>query len=127
MTRHGARKLLAWASPRGSQQPRGSPGGEEVLAAAELKIAAGGVSARAYDMALSLGCWSKGLDCWTVNPELFHHHRMGGAGYSQIGVVNGDVQVSEHDYTWNIGWSARCNAERKDGELRRCLPQGDDP
>ena len=69
-----------------------------------------------------------------------HHHRMGGHGYSQIDGVNGENHVLEHDYTWNMKYSARCNSgggfggdggrkrSRIEGTvgLKQCLPRPDD-
>ncbi|RDA88590.1 hypothetical protein CP532_5900 [Ophiocordyceps camponoti-leonardi (nom. inval.)] len=43
----------------------------------------------AYDVAILDACRDKGLRCWTVNPELFHHVQ----GRSDIG----DIDRSDHD------------------------------
>ena len=64
-------------------------------------------------------------------PEFFHHHRtVGEVDIDRQG--NGSVQRKDlewwrgvHKYTYNVEWSARCNAAKageKLGERWQCLP-----
>lgn len=56
-----------------------------------------------------------------------HHHRQGGGKYSSIDPP-GEGAISENDYTWNMEWSARCNADKwRKEELVQCLPKPQDP
>ncbi|MCJ1259563.1 hypothetical protein MMC24_007402 [Lignoscripta atroalba] len=101
VTRHGAQKIIDWAADERTG---------------------------AYDLQLGQGCFYKHLTCLTSNPELIHHHREGGHGYSQIDGANGVNRVLKHDYTWNVKYSARCNSRKgKEGEeLTQCLPRPED-
>ncbi|MCJ1350942.1 MAG: hypothetical protein MMC33_000924 [Icmadophila ericetorum] len=106
LTRTGAQRMLNWSTPSLTPSP---------------------VLSSAFDLHLSTGCFNRRIDCVTVNPEIMHHHRQGGGKYSSIDEP-GEGVISEHDYTWNIEWSARCNRDmwRKE-ELVQCLPGPDDP
>ncbi|MCJ1476692.1 hypothetical protein MMC13_005360 [Lambiella insularis] len=112
VTRAGAAQLLALSPPFSAAKPDPHP--------AEA-------TAPAWDLQLSGACAQGRVRCVTVNPELMHHHRMGGRGFSAIGEANGEERVSEHDYTWNVGWSARCNVGRWGDGMKRCLPGEEDP
>jgi hypothetical protein len=50
---------------------------------------------RAYDVAILMACRDKGLRCWTVNPELFHH--MPGKGL--IGGLDNNPDIPPVDAT----------------------------
>ena len=72
------------------------------------------------DVTLSIACRGP-LKCITVNPELFHHHRMAGHLTSEIGSVNGNNETQELNATSNIRYSARCNSGFDDEHLVQCL------
>ncbi|KAL1622816.1 hypothetical protein SLS54_004836 [Diplodia seriata] len=91
-----------------------------------------------------------GLRCVSVAPELFHHQRLvsgDGKGSSMVedmnwGIEEGDgvdgelksrkrkkiktdkglARGGQRFITFNIMYSARCNAEKGDGELVECMP-----
>lgn len=53
-------------------------------------------------------CQAEFLLCVTVNPELFHHHKKGGAVASEIAVVEGWAELAAPpplDFTANIQYS----------------------
>ncbi len=58
-------------------------------------------------------CRAGFLVCVTINPELFHHHKKAGKRSSEIAAWEGWEALSapsEVEYTANIRYSARCNA-----------------
>lgn len=87
--------------------------------------------AQKFDLALHIQC--KGLDmlCVAPAPGVMHHHKVDGQR-SLSG--NGNKNDGKHDlgwwrykhkYTYNIDWSARCNAERvgeRIGDKWQCMP-----
>ncbi|CAK1368323.1 hypothetical protein CB0940_11015 [Cercospora beticola] len=94
--------------------------------------------ADSFDTALHIDCVGKAHRCVAPVPQLFHHHRVTGgkvssgkeASAGNDGAVQNMVWYrKKHKYTYNIEWSARCNAigaGEKVGERWQCLPgQGD--
>lgn len=73
---------------------------------------------QAFDLWLHSRCRSRELRCFTVNPEMFHHHVAGGLAASLVN--EGLVSDGARNYTENILYSARCNVERGDDELVSC-------
>ncbi|KAI7153763.1 hypothetical protein KC349_g8146 [Hortaea werneckii] len=84
---------------------------------------------RAFDFTLHRDCKGLHQRCTAPVPELFHHHKV--IGEKSIG-VEGEVvpqdlawYQNQHMWTFNIEWSARCNAagtgEKVSGR-RRCMP-----
>ncbi|KAH8893447.1 hypothetical protein GQ53DRAFT_822129 [Thozetella sp. PMI_491] len=89
-----------------------------ITANAALKIyqaASKGVD-RIITIELREMCRKGHLRCFTVSPELFHHHKKAGEVSSEIAVVEGwdDLATTEKvGYTANIRYSARCNSQNK--------------
>jgi len=87
--------------------------------------------AQTFDLALHMDCKGGVHRCVAPVPEVMHHHKV--AGQKSIGYV-GNVDDGQHDldwwrrvhkYTFNIQWSARCNAAgggEKLGDRWQCLP-----
>ena len=85
------------------------------------------------DMALHIDCKGLKQRCTVVVPELMHHHRVdGGRAITDDGEDKNDTQTQDlawwrtkHKYTYNIEWSARCNAAWSGeslGDRWQCLP-----
>ena len=84
-----------------------------------------------FDLAIHIDC--KGLKhrCMAPVPALMHHHRVKGQKSIQL---SGDQNDGKHDFSWwrdkhkytyNIQWSARCNAAgtgEKLGDRWQCMP-----
>ncbi|WPH01363.1 Hypothetical protein R9X50_00420500 [Acrodontium crateriforme] len=88
------------------------------------------------DTKLHIDCKGLAHRCMAPVPELFHHHRV--TGQARIGepgaIPAGKEDLAwwraSHKYTYNVEWSARCNAMESgdlvDGKWQ-CLPaEGDD-
>ncbi|KAK3683133.1 hypothetical protein LTR37_020520 [Vermiconidia calcicola] len=84
-----------------------------------------------FDIALHTGC--KGLEhrCVVPAPALLHHHKVTGdqsilnSAAEQNGARDLPWWRGQHTYTYNIEWSARCNAGRvgeKIGDRWQCMP-----
>ncbi|OJD37671.1 glycosyltransferase family 25 protein [Diplodia corticola] len=128
VTRHGAARILEMA------------GGENGGAAFDNELGAG--------CAMGEEGKKPGLRCVSVAPELFHHQRVvdggDGRGGSLVEGMNWGEEAEEAEgelksrmrkkvkagegvgerrsITLNIMYSARCNAEKGDGELVECMP-----
>ena len=78
----------------------------------------------AFDIELTDACAYGNLRCLTVNPELMHDQVMQGG---QGSLINSKKPGSAKKYedmipvTWNIRYSARCNAGFEPGNLQQCL------
>lgn len=75
-----------------------------------------------FDLALHDTCKDLDLRCIAPVPALMHHHRVTG---NSEGKSNLSWWRERHKYTYNVQWSARCNAARvgeKLGERWQCLP-----
>lgn len=86
-----------------------------------------------FDMALHIDCVGKAHRCVAPVPQLFHHHQVDGE--RAISSSGGDElqdmtwYESKHKYTFNIEWSARCNAAHVGENVSdrwQCLPNKDD-
>ncbi|KAL1626911.1 hypothetical protein SLS54_002449 [Diplodia seriata] len=73
---------------------------------------------QAFDLWMHSRCRSRELRCFTVNPEMFHHHVAAGLPSSLVN--EGQVGGSGKNYTENIMYSARCNWDRPDDKLVSC-------
>lgn len=84
-----------------------------------------------FDLALHIDC--KGLvhRCVAPTPPLMHHHRVFGqksiveAGTQNDGLHDLDWWRHQHKYTYNVEWSARCNAAgagEQLGDRWQCMP-----
>ena len=84
-----------------------------------------------FDVALHIGC--KGLEhkCVVPAPALMHHHKVAGQGSIVNSAAEQNVAYDlpwwrdQHKYTYNIEWSARCNAAQvgeKLGDRWQCMP-----
>lgn len=92
-----------------------------------------GAGHKAYDVLILLGCRDKGLRCWTVNPELFHHV----PGSSIIDTQQGNTvlppvdraakdQIQQRGETPNINcgfWKGEFSFEEDDGARLGWLQQ----
>lgn len=87
-----------------------------------------------FDNLLSEDCSSGKVRCVAPAPELFHHQQvLGEKPINEAG--NRSSQGLEwykqhHKYSYNIEWSARCNAAEvgeRIGDRWQCLPNKDDP
>ncbi|GIZ49761.1 hypothetical protein CKM354_001278800 [Cercospora kikuchii] len=90
--------------------------------------------ADSFDTALHIDCVGKAHRCVAPVPQLFHHHRVTGgkvsSGKEALAGNDGIAQDmawyrTKQKYTYNIEWSARCNAigaGEKVGERWQCLP-----
>lgn len=112
-----------------------------------LEAAGSGGGGAAFDnevgAACAMGEKRGGLRCVSVAPEVVHHQRVIGGGESSIvdgmnwaeGELKrkveqekearksgGEEREERRFVTFNIMYSARCNAERGDGELVQCMP-----
>ena len=86
--------------------------------------------AQTIDYSLHVACKGLSQRCFAPVPEIMHHHKV--QGEKKIGVVGEEDRdhstawpVHRHRYTFNIQYSARCNAEgvgEWNGERRQCLP-----
>jgi hypothetical protein len=79
----------------------------------------------AYDVRMHHGCADDALDCVVVVPEVMHHQRAVGAkSLSRTeALVMGRLRGNgKRKFTHNIRHSARCNWDRRDGDLVQCLP-----
>ena len=85
------------------------------------------------DMALHIDCKGLKQRCTVVLPEVMHHHRVdGGRAITDNGEDKNDTRKRDlawwemrHKYTYNVEWSARCNAARSGespGDRWQCLP-----
>ena len=91
-------------------------------ASAARIVARADVGVEAFDIWLHLRCKTGALRCLTANPELFHHHEMGGARDSLINGRSADVSDSDLvERTENIWHSARCNSRRRARTLVECM------
>lgn len=75
---------------------------------------------QAFDLWMHTRCRNRELRCFSVNPEMFHHHVAAGLPSS---LVNEDMPVTDaggKNYTENIMYSARCNWNRPDDHLVSC-------
>ncbi|OJD33873.1 glycosyltransferase family 25 protein [Diplodia corticola] len=73
---------------------------------------------QAFDLWMHSRCRSRELRCFTVNPEMFHHHVAAGLPSSLVN--EGQVGGSGKNYTENIMYSARCNWDKPDDQLVSC-------
>ncbi|KAI7493900.1 hypothetical protein KC357_g861 [Hortaea werneckii] len=73
--------------------------------------------AKAIDTRMGRACKNGTMRCFTVNPELIHHHIPAGQAPSEIQTKQ---DVSAQAWTPNILHSARCNLDRGDDELVSC-------
>lgn len=84
-----------------------------------------------FDLALHIDC--KGLvhRCVAPVPAMMHHHRVTGqkalvkAGNQDDGIHDLHWWRHQHKYTYNVEWSARCNAAgvgEKLGDRWQCMP-----
>ncbi|KAI7408317.1 hypothetical protein KC328_g115 [Hortaea werneckii] len=73
--------------------------------------------AKAIDTRMGRACKNGTMRCFTVNPELLHHHIPAGQAPSEIQTKQ---DVSAQAWTPNILHSARCNLDRGDDELVSC-------
>ncbi|KAI5358448.1 hypothetical protein Slin15195_G108970 [Septoria linicola] len=91
-----------------------------------------------FDNAVHIDCVGRVHRCVAPVPQLFHHHQVvGEKASSSEGKQDESVAVQDlkwyrtrHRYTYNIEWSARCNAAgvgEKLGEKWQCLPGKYDP
>ncbi|KAK8197313.1 hypothetical protein IWZ00DRAFT_167774 [Phyllosticta capitalensis] len=77
---------------------------------------------QAWDMWMHTRCRAHELRCFSVNPELFHHHVPAASQDLQHSLVNVNLQgEGTHNYTANIRYSARCNWDKSDDELISCM------
>ncbi|EKG11920.1 hypothetical protein MPH_10964 [Macrophomina phaseolina MS6] len=73
---------------------------------------------QAFDLWMHTRCRNRELRCFTVNPEMFHHHIAAGLPSSLVN--EGQVDNGGKNYTENIMYSARCNWNRPDDQLISC-------
>ncbi|KAB2574511.1 hypothetical protein BFW01_g4157 [Lasiodiplodia theobromae] len=73
---------------------------------------------QAFDLWLHTRCRNRELRCFTVNPEMFHHHIAAGLPSSLVN--EGQVGSGGKNYTENIMYSARCNWNKSDDNLVSC-------
>ncbi|KAK7701432.1 hypothetical protein SLS57_011717 [Botryosphaeria dothidea] len=73
---------------------------------------------QAFDLWMHTRCRNRELRCFTVNPEMFHHHVAAGLPSSLVN--EGQVDNGGKNYTENIMYSARCNWNRPDDQLVSC-------
>ncbi|RMY87014.1 hypothetical protein D0861_05591 [Hortaea werneckii] len=73
--------------------------------------------AKAIDTRMGRACKNGTMRCFTINPELIHHHIPAGQAPSEIQTKQ---DVSAQAWTPNILHSARCNLDRGDDELVSC-------
>ena len=82
----------------------------------------------AFDVEMNNACGGD-LRCLTVQPELFHQQRMVGGRGSLIGEADegkhGEM-AGERPVTFNIRYSARCNAGHNNSDIVQCLPGSED-
>ncbi|RDA95810.1 hypothetical protein CP533_5217 [Ophiocordyceps camponoti-saundersi (nom. inval.)] len=64
---------------------------------------------QAYDIAILEGCRDKGLRCWSINPELFHHIQ----GPSAIGDVDRDADSDWGQHMGPVDAVARTQADQR--------------
>ncbi|KAK5169029.1 uncharacterized protein LTR77_006338 [Saxophila tyrrhenica] len=87
--------------------------------------------AQKFDLALHIQC--KGLDmlCLAPAPGVMHHHKVEGQRSLLSEGTKGDGKHDlgwwryRHKYTYNVEWSARCNAEHvgeRVGDRWQCMP-----
>ena len=83
-----------------------------------------------FDFALHVKCKGQELRCAAPVPALMHHHKVVGETsilHSSAGDVKEDLAWwrNSHKYTYNIEYSARCNAEHVGEQLDdrwQCMP-----
>lgn len=92
--------------------------------------------AQRFDLTLHIDCKGLQLRCMAPVPEVFHHHQVEGG--QSLG-KSGNLDSTEHDlnwwrtrhkYTYNVEWSARCQAGQggeKLGDKWQCMPGKYDP
>lgn len=89
-----------------------------------------------FDNAVHIDCIGGGHRCVAPVPQLFHHHQVKGERASSSESQQDDVVQdmswyrTKHKYTYNIEWSARCNAAKVGeqlGDKWQCLPGKYDP
>ncbi|KAI7222892.1 hypothetical protein KC333_g822 [Hortaea werneckii] len=73
--------------------------------------------AKAIDTRMGRACKDGTMRCFTINPELIHHHIPAGKAPSEIQTKQ---DVSAQAWTPNILHSARCNLDRGEDELVSC-------
>ncbi|KAI7236755.1 hypothetical protein KC330_g3529 [Hortaea werneckii] len=73
--------------------------------------------AKAIDTRMGRACKDGTMRCFTINPELIHHHIPAGQAPSEIQTKQ---DVSVQAWTPNILHSTRCNLDRGDDELVSC-------
>lgn len=75
--------------------------------------------AKAIDTRIGRACENheNNMRCWTINPEIIHHHVPAGDAPSEIQTKQ---DISVQAWTANILHSARCNANRSDDDLISC-------
>lgn len=73
----------------------------------------------AFDIWMHLRCKDMELQCFTVNPELFHHHQLAGAKDGLI--IGPETEVFAAERTENIWHSARCNSASKSKTVVTCM------
>ncbi|RMZ30246.1 hypothetical protein D0859_05635 [Hortaea werneckii] len=91
--------------------------GDRVTAKGAEKIINLSHDAKAIDTRMGRACKNGTMRCFTVNPELIHHHIPAGQAPSEIQTKQ---DVSAQAWTPNILHSARCNLDRGDEELVSC-------
>ncbi len=84
-------------------------GAQKVIAALGLKG-----SNLHFDNALAYFCRDGVLDvkCFTVEPQLFNHHRPAGSTSKDSDLVDTESEVRDKGFTENIVWSTRLNVEK---------------
>ena len=89
-----------------------------------------------FDDALHVDCKGLAHRCVAPVPQLFHHHKLTGErslstkAHQEDGPQDMSWYMNQHKYTFNIEWSARCNAAglgEKLGDKWQCLPNVHDP
>lgn len=87
-----------------------------------------------FDFILSRDCQNRLARCVAPAPELFHHQQVPGEKKINEGGSRGMQDMAwykqQHKYTYNINWSARCNAAQSGeriGNRWQCLPNKGDP
>lgn len=87
--------------------------------------------AQQFDVAMHVHCKGGKQRCMIPVPELMHHHKavgeidIGTQGNGSVARKDLDWWKGVHKYTYNIEWSARCNAAAIGEKLKeawQCLP-----
>lgn len=87
--------------------------------------------AQKFDYALHRHCKGLDLTCMAPVPGVMHHHKVAGeksinvAGTQNDGKYDLEWWRNQHKYTYNIEWSARCNAAgvgERLGNRWQCMP-----